>query len=89
MEIDIKHLAKLSRLRFTEEETAHFSKDMQNIIGMVEQMPEMPDGGALIDPSHPMELRKDEPENQYRRDDILRNAPEVQAGCVVVPKTVE
>ena len=37
----------------------------------------------------PMTLRKDVAENHYRREDILRNAPEVQAGCVVVPKVVE
>lgn len=89
MEIDIKHIAKLSRLRVSDDELEKFETGMKSIIAMVEHMPELPDGGALIDPDHPMTLRKDIAENRYRREEILKNAPEVQAGCVVVPKVVE
>ena len=45
--------------------------------------------GALIDPDHPMTMRQDEAENTFRRDELLKNAPQVQAGCVVVPRIVE
>ena len=62
MEIDIKKIAKLSRLAIEPEREEKFQKDMQNIIDMVE-------------PSLP-------------RDEVLKNAPQVAAGCVVVPKTV-
>ena len=27
--------------------------------------------------------------NKFKREELLSNAPEVQAGCLVVPKTVE
>ena len=41
MEIDIKKIAKLSRLAIEPERVEKFQKDMQNIIGMVERLPEM------------------------------------------------
>ena len=56
---------------------------------MVEQLPPMEDAGIGLDPEHPMQLRKDEVKPSMKRDEILKNAPQMQAGCVVVPKTVE
>lgn len=89
MEIDIKRLAKLARLKIDESRMAGFEKDMKGIVAMVEHLPEISDSGALIDPSAPMELREDVSESKYRRDDLLKNAPQTQAGCVVVPRVVE
>ncbi len=89
MEIDVKHIAKLARIKITDEELPKFTAELQNILGMVEQLPPMEDNGALIDPSHPMELREDKAESLYRRDELLKNAPQVEAGCVVVPQVVE
>ena len=37
MNIDIKHLAKLSRLKFSPEEEAKFSGEMEKIVEMVEK----------------------------------------------------
>ena len=42
MKIDIKHLAKLSNLRFEESEAKKLEKEMGDIIGMVEKMPDIP-----------------------------------------------
>ncbi|MGI5895766.1 MAG: Asp-tRNA(Asn)/Glu-tRNA(Gln) amidotransferase subunit GatC [Oscillospiraceae bacterium] len=89
MEIDIKHIAKLSRLKVDDNDVQKFEKEMQAIIQMVEKLPDMPTDVVLIDPEHPMKLREDVVNHEYRRDDILKNAPQVQAGCVVVPKVVE
>lgn len=89
MEIDIKHVAKLSRLKVSDDEVGKFEKEMEAIIHMVENLPQLDASGALIDPENPMTLRTDEVEDLYRREDILRNAPQVQAGCIVVPKVVE
>ena len=89
MEMDIKRLAKLARLEIEEDQAAGFEKDMANILGMVENLPELTDSGALIDPESPMKLREDKSEQNYRRDELLKNAPQTQAGCVVVPRVVE
>lgn len=89
MEIDIRHIAKLARLKITDEELPRFEKEMADIVGMVENLPDLPDSGALIDPDYPMTMRQDKAENTFRRDELLKNAPQVQAGCVVVPRIVE
>ena len=52
MEIDIRHIAKLARLKITDEELPRFEKEMADIVGMVENLPDLPDSGALIDPDH-------------------------------------
>lgn len=89
MNIDIKHIAKLSRLRIEEDELASYEKEMLNMIGMVEAMPEIKDE-LHIDEQNVMALRADElSDNRISRDVMLKNAPKVVAGCVVVPKTVE
>ncbi len=79
MKIDVQHLAKLSRLHISEEQVAKFEM----------QIPELSSEDCLIDPQNPMTCRPDIPQNNYKRDDILKNAPQVQAGCVVVPKVIE
>lgn len=89
MNIDIKHLAKLSRLKFSPEEEAKFSGEMEKIVEMVEKLPNLDASGTLIDPNNPMTLRKDTVENSPNRKELLQNAPDVQAGCIVVPKVVE
>ena len=89
MEMDLKRLAKLSKLRFTEEEEKKFQGEMEKIVEMVEKLPDLDASGPLIDPNSPMEMRKDVAEKKFNRDELLKNAPQVQAGCVVVPKVVE
>ncbi|MEG2597410.1 MAG: Asp-tRNA(Asn)/Glu-tRNA(Gln) amidotransferase subunit GatC [Oscillospiraceae bacterium] len=89
MKIDMKRLAKLSKLTFSPEEEAKFEKEMEKIVDMVEQLPDIDASGALIDPDNPMELRKDVAVQEFNRKDLLQNAPEVQAGCIVVPKVME
>lgn len=89
MKFDIKHLAKLSRLNISNDDEQRFEAQMHSIIEMVEKLPEITSNDTLVDPSNPMKCRKDIPEQLYKRDEILKNAPQVQAGCVVVPKVID
>ena len=89
MDMDLKRLAKLSRLTFTPEEEARYAAEMKRIVEMVAQLPDLDASGPLIDPDAPMEFRKDVVEHNFTRQELLKNAPGVQAGCIVVPKTVE
>lgn len=90
MKIDIKHIAKLSRLKIEESRLEKFEKDMQLIINMVDNLPDFDGTLTLLDEENPMTLREDKAvTDKFRREDLLSNAPEVQAGCLVVPKTVE
>ena len=89
MNIDIKHIAKLSRLRIEDSELEKFEKEMQNIVDMVEKLPDI-DDELVLDSANPMRLREDVAvTDKFTRNELLKNAPQVQAGCLVVPKTVE
>lgn len=88
METDIKKIAKLSRLAIEPEREEKFQKDMQNIIEMVERLPEMETVDLSPKVEDTMTLREDVVEPSLPRDEVLKNAPQVAAGCVVVPKTV-
>lgn len=89
MDINVKHLAKLSRIKISSEDEIKFQKQISDIVGMVEKLPMLSDDKNLVDKSNVMELRKDIVENNYKRDEILKNAPKVKAGCVVVPKVID
>lgn len=89
MDMDLKRLAKLSRLKFSPEEEVKYQAEMERIVAMVEQLPDLDANGPLIDPDNPMQLREDVSEHHFTRDELLKNAPEVQAGCIVVPKMVD
>lgn len=89
MEIDIKHIAKLARLRIEDDQIDKFKNEMQNIVEMVEKLPDI-DDELVLDTANPMKLREDKAvTNKFTRDELMKNAPKVQAGCLVVPKTVE
>lgn len=89
MKVDVKHLADLARLHVTPEQEEKFAQQMQDILSMVEKLPQLSSSDSLVDPEHPMQCREDVAQLNYRREDILRNAPQVQAGCVVVPKIID
>ena len=89
MNIDIKHIAKLARLRIEDDQLDKFESEMENIVGMVEKLPDIQDEMTL-DPYNPMILRKDVAvQDKFTRQELMQNAPQVKAGCLVVPKTVE
>ncbi|MGN1087073.1 MAG: Asp-tRNA(Asn)/Glu-tRNA(Gln) amidotransferase subunit GatC [Porcipelethomonas sp.] len=90
MKIDIKHIAKLSRLKIEDDKLEKFEKDMETIVNMVDNMPDVDGPLTLLDEENPMALREDKAvTDKFKREELLANAPEVQAGCLVVPKTVE
>lgn len=89
MNIDIKHIAKLARLRIEDDQLDKFESEMKNIVGMVEKLPDIQDEMTL-NPDNPMILRKDVAvQDKFTRQELMQNAPQVKAGCLVVPKTVE
>ena len=89
MNIDIKHIAKLARLRIEDDQLDKFESEMENIVGMVEKLPDIQDEMTL-DPDNPMILRKYVAvQDKFTRQELMQNAPQVKAGCLVVPKTVE
>ena len=89
MNIDIRHIAKLARLKIEQDKLQKFERDMQSIVDMVENLPDIREDLAL-DKDNPMLLREDKAvTNKFTRAELIKNAPQVQAGCLVVPKTEE
>ena len=81
MNIDIKHIAKLARLRIEDDQLDKFESEMENIVGMVEKLPDIQDEMTL-DPDNPMILRKDVAvQDKFTRQELMQNAPQVKAGC--------
>lgn len=90
MKIDINHVAKLAHLKMDEQQAEKFSRQMADILDMVDRLPAIEGVATGLDPSNPMQLREDVAiPSEAGRDEILANAPQVEAGCVVVPRMVE
>ncbi len=89
MDIDVRHIAKLARLHIADEQVEEMTNQMRDMIKSVENLPDLSGDDSILDPDHPMLLRKDIAAQNAKRDDILKNAPQTQAGCVVVPRTVD
>ena len=88
MKIDVRHFAKLAKLQLSENEILFFEKQIEDVLGLVETLPELPDDGFLFDSENAMRLRPDTVAESLPRDKLLENAPQKQAGCIVTPKTV-
>ena len=89
MDIDVKKLAKLSRLIIDDEKEELYKEQMSSIIEMVDVLPSFESDESLLDAKRKMELRKDTVSKSYDRDDILENAPESKDGGIAVPKIIE
>ena len=89
MEIDIMRLAKLAKLSIPEDKVEEFRKKMEDIIQMVENLPDLDTQGSLVGPTNTMELRKDEVQPSFPRNEMLQNAPYTAAGCILIPKVVD
>ena len=89
MEIDIMRLAKLAKLSIPEDKVEEFRQIMEDIIQMVENLPDLDTQGSLVDPTNTMELRKDEVQPSFPRNEMLQNAPYTAAGCILIPKVVD
>ncbi len=95
MQIDnkqIRYLAALSKLRFTEEEAANISSELKEIIEYTNILSELDTDG--VEPlSHVFNIvnvmREDEALPSASREEILMNAPNKNDEAFIVPKTVE
>ncbi|OIO72400.1 MAG: asparaginyl/glutamyl-tRNA amidotransferase subunit C [Zetaproteobacteria bacterium CG1_02_53_45] len=92
MEIDVRKVAMLSRIRLTDEEAAEFGPQLSSIIGYVEQLAAINTDG-VPPTAHPhdvaMPQRADVVTNSNRRDALQTPAPNTESGLYVVPKVID
>ena len=88
----INKIAKLARIRLSEEEAKDLLKDMNSILDWVEQLNEV--NTDSVKPlanisSSILPQRKDEANDINSSDEILKNSPDKLEGYFAVPKVVE
>ena len=89
---DVKHIAKLSKLKLTEKELEKYTNELSSIVDFANELSNISVEG-IKPTAHILDIknvfRKDEVQPSYDREEILKNAPSKDAGCVSVPKVVE
>lgn len=89
---DVLHIAKLSKLNLTDEELEMYTNDLSSIVDFANQLSNI-DVEGVKPTAHILKIqnvfRKDVMQPSYDREEILKNAPSKDAGCVSVPKVVE
>ena len=88
----VRHVAALARLEFTNDELEALSVQMSAILGFVDKLSELDlDNVPTAAQAHERYnvFREDEPTGSFPREAILANAPEQQDGCYVVPRIME
>lgn len=85
---DIRKVASLARLEFSEHELASFSTQLSRIVAFVEKLNEV-DTAGVEEMAHPLDvhsvLRADELQPGLSRESALHNAPSHDDECFLVP----
>jgi aspartyl-tRNA(Asn)/glutamyl-tRNA(Gln) amidotransferase subunit C len=84
----VLHVARLARLRLTDEEVERMASELSGILEHVEHINEL-DLEGVEPTSHVIELenvlRPDEPRPSWERDEVLERAPDPAGGAFRVP----
>lgn len=88
---DVRHVATLARLDFSEEEEEQMAEEMSQILEYVEKLDELDTSG--VEPmSHVLDVtnvfREDEIESRIDQEQALEPAPETDGEHFSVPKVV-
>ena len=88
----IKHVAKLSKLSYTDDELDNFVPEFGRIIDMVEQLQEVDTTGVPVT-THVTDarniMREDVAVPGTDRDLMMRNVPQQQDGLIKVPAIID
>ncbi len=89
---EVNHVAKLARLKLSDQETDFFQKDLNSILDYVETLKEL-DTDHVSPMSHVLNMdnvwREDRPEAFKETEPLLQNAPMKEKGYYKVPKILE
>lgn len=88
---EVKHLAKLAKLKFEEEELPKIARELDAIVGYMEQLKEL-NVADVPATSHVLDLynvfRADKVAQENTAQEILQNAPAQKMGYFSVPKVI-
>ena len=89
---DVRHVAMLARIAFSDEELAEMTRELKSIVSWVDKLRELdtegvsPHAHVLSDPAR---LRRDEVRPSEAPTKWLENAPAESGGTFRVPRVVE
>lgn len=87
----VRHIARLANLEFSEPEYERFTRQLNDILGYVAQLDRL-DTSAIeatshLEPAAPA-LRDDRVSGSVSQKEALRNAPEEEQGLFKVPRVI-
>ena len=89
---DVRYIASLARLRFSEEEEQKLAEQMSEILSYVEKLNEL-DTTDVPAMSHVLDLynvvRSDRKQTRISREEALKNAPDTDGVYFRAPKVIE
>lgn len=88
---DVSHIAKLARLKITDQETVQYAEQLSSILKYFEQVSEIKTEGVepLVTPTDIESFwRPDEDKKTFSTDEILANAPDKTGNLFTVPPVV-
>ena len=97
MFFNVEQIAKLAKIKISEDEKIILEKSIESIIKMFDKLNEV-DLHMNLDKTLEEILLEDLPEMRYREDkedvsmsneELISNSPQSTLGCIVVPKIVE
>jgi aspartyl-tRNA(Asn)/glutamyl-tRNA(Gln) amidotransferase subunit C len=91
-EATVRRIARLARIKITDEEAVTLQKELSGILDWVKQLDEVDTSGVepmtRVTPMR-LKMRRDEVTDGGKVDEIVKNAPLVEDHFFVVPKVVE
>ena len=91
-EAQVSKIAKLARIKISEDEKLKFTKELNGIFSWIEQLQEVDTNG--VEPLYSVNtdeltLREDVVNDGNKRDRVLKNSPVSKYGYFAVPKVIE
>lgn len=91
-EEEVRHVATLSKLAFSEEETSQFATTLTKIVDMVELLNEVDTEGVAITTTMADRkniMRPDLAQAGTNREDLFKNVPDKENNFIKVPAILE
>jgi aspartyl-tRNA(Asn)/glutamyl-tRNA(Gln) amidotransferase subunit C len=89
---DVRHIAKLAKLVFSEEELERLTRELASILDHIRMLEKAPLEG-LEPVAHALDVvcptREDSTKSSLPREEALQNAPEQEGGAFKVPEVIE
>lgn len=91
-EEEVRHVANLSKLCFSDQETKEFASSLSKIVDMIELLNEVDTEGVPVTTTmadRKTVMREDIAQPGHNRDDLFKNVPQHQDYYIKVPAILE